>query len=104
MTNLSIRYCDPRTLTPSVSNARTHTPKQIGQIVKSIRTFGFNNPVLLDSTGHIVAGHGRVSAAISLGIAAVPTVRLDHLSPAQKRAYIIADNRLAELAGWDEAL
>jgi len=104
MTGLSIVYCDPRTLTPSAVNSRTHTPKQIAQIAQSIRSFGFNNPVLLDSAGQIVAGHGRVLAAISLGIAAVPTVRLDHLSPSQKRAYVIADNRLAELAGWDEGL
>ncbi len=104
MAHLTIAYRDPRTLTPSVGNARTHTTKQIAQICQSIRSFGFNSPILLDSTGQIIAGHGRVLAAIRLGIDAVPTVQLDHLSAAEKRAYIIADNRLAELAGWDEEL
>ena len=88
-------------LKPSPSNARTHSRKQISQIAGSIRSFGFNNPVLIDNQGTIIAGHGRVEAARQLGMATVPTVQLEHLTDAQKRAYIIADNRLAELAGWD---
>ena len=91
-------------LSASPSNARTHTPKQIGQIADSIRSFGFNNPVLIDRQNHIIAGHGRVKAAEKLGMTHVPTLRLEHLSDAQKRAYILADNRLAELAGWDREI
>ncbi len=91
-------------LTPYSGNARTHSQKQIHQIAASIRKFGFTNPVLIDAEGGIIAGHGRIEAARLLGLEKVPTIRLDHLSEAQKRAYIIADNRLAELAGWDEKL
>jgi 16S rRNA G966 N2-methylase RsmD len=104
MNELEIKYIDPKVLTAAPANARTHSSKQIQQIAQSIRSFGFNNPVLLDTSGQIIAGHGRVAAAIDLGLEAVPTVRLDHLSPAQRRAYLIADNRLAELAGWDEEI
>ncbi len=88
-------------LRPYARNARTHTPKQIAQIAASIRQFGFINPVLIDKDGVMIAGHGRVAAARQLGMPAVPCIRIEHLSEAQKRAYIIADNRLAELAGWD---
>lgn len=88
-------------LHPSECNARTHSPKQILQIAKSIERFGFNNPVLVDRQGNIIAGHGRVRAAQRLGWREVPTITLEHLTVDQKRAYIIADNRLAELAGWD---
>ncbi|WP_308515821.1 DNA methyltransferase [Sphingomonas flavescens] len=102
--NLSITYRDPKSLTPSASNSRTHSAKQVGQLAKSIKTFGFNNPILLDSRGEIVAGHGRVLAAIQLGLDTVPTVGLHHLSPEEKRAYLLADNKLAELAGWDQQL
>jgi len=83
------------------ANARTHSDKQIAQIAASIGKFGFNNPVLVDSDNRIVAGHGRVEAAKRLGLMTVPTIQLDHLSNAERRAYVIADNRLAELAGWD---
>lgn len=82
-------------------NSRTHSPAQIQKIATSIRRFGFNNPVLVDQEGLIIAGHGRTEAARLLGLKEVPTLRLEHLSDAQKRAYVIADNRLAELAGWD---
>lgn len=82
-------------------NARTHSNKQLHQIAAAIREFGFTNPILIDQSGTIIAGHGRVAAAGLLGIASVPTIRLEHLSDAQKRAYVIADNRLAENAGWD---
>lgn len=88
-------------LRPYCRNARVHSQKQIAQIAASIRTFGFNNPVLIDNEGTIIAGHGRVAAAKLLGLEVVPVIRLEHMSEAQKRAYILADNKLAEKAGWD---
>lgn len=84
-----------------VSNARTHSKAQVKQIAESIRRFGFTNPVLVSDDGEIVAGHGRVLAAKELGLAEVPTIRLSHLSAAERRAYVIADNKLALNAGWD---
>jgi len=102
--NLKIDYRTPASLTPAIRNARTHSRKQITQIAASIRQFGFVNPILVDSDGAIVAGHGRVAAAKSLGLATVPTIRLGHLSAAQRQAYILADNRLAELAGWNHEI
>ncbi|MFT3731775.1 MAG: DNA methyltransferase [Hyphomicrobium sp.] len=83
-------------------NARTHSAKQLSQIAKSIETFGFVNPILVDIDGHIVAGHGRAEAARKLGLNKVPVICLDHLNQSELRAYAIADNRLAELAGWDK--
>jgi DNA modification methylase len=83
------------------NNARTHSGHQTGQIARSIERFGFNNPVLIDQNNRIIAGHGRVAAAKLLGHEIVPTLRIEHLSEAEKRAFIIADNRLAEKAGWD---
>ena len=91
-------------LRPFARNARTHSKKQIRQIAASIQEFGFTNPVLIDSDGGIIAGHGRVEAAKLLGMDRVPTILIDHLNEDQKRAYIIADNRLAEKAGWDQEL
>ncbi|MGJ8585380.1 MAG: site-specific DNA-methyltransferase [Marinosulfonomonas sp.] len=91
-------------LSPWAQNARTHSPKQIRQIAESIRTFGFTNPVLIDEDRCILAGHGRVEAAKLLGMAEVPCLRLDHMSRAQKRAYVLADNKLAENAGWDSEI
>jgi DNA modification methylase len=88
-------------LVPLTANARTHSRKQIRQIAESIAEFGFCNPVLIDDVNTIITGHGRVQAAKLLGFEAVPTLRLSHLSDAEKRAYVIADNRLAEKAGWD---
>jgi DNA modification methylase len=102
--NLRMEMISPEALKPYARNARRHSDKQIEQIAASIREFGFNNPVLVDAGGTIIAGHGRVEAGKRLGLAAVPVIRVDHLSDAQKRAYIIADNRLAELAGWDREL
>jgi hypothetical protein len=88
-------------LRPSPHNARTHSPRQIKQIEKSIKHFGFTIPVLIDEAGQILAGHGRVQAVQRLGWKTVPVIRVEHLNDAQKRAYIIADNELAARAGWD---
>jgi DNA modification methylase len=101
---ITIEWQDPQALVPYIRNPRTHTKKQIQQIAASIRTFGFTNPVLTDDEGGIIAGHGRVEAAKQLGLARVPTIRIARLTDAQKRAYILADNRIAELAGWDPSL
>ncbi len=89
-------------LKPYARNARRHSDKQIDLIVRSIREFGFNNPVLIDRDHAIVAGHGRYEAAKRLDLETVPTVLLEHLSEAQIRAYRIADNRIAELSDWDD--
>ena len=91
-------------LIPYARNARTHSEAQVGLIAGSIREFGFNNPVLVDKENGIIAGHGRVLAAQRLGLGEVPVIELGHLSEAQRRAYILADNRLAEQAGWDREL
>jgi ParB-like chromosome segregation protein Spo0J len=104
VTSLKITYKDPAQLTPRAGNPRTHSAKQIRQIQASIKEFGFINPVLIDGTNGIIAGHGRLEAAKLVGMRDVPTVRVDHLSPAQIRAYVIADNKLAENAGWDREL
>jgi DNA modification methylase len=101
---LKVRYQNIDALKPYAGNARTHSDKQIVQIAASIGKFGFNNPVLVDADNRIVAGHGRVEAAKRLGLTNVPTIRLDHLSDAERRAYVIADNKLAELAGWDREI
>ena len=101
---LKIAYKDPAQLKPRASNPRTHTAKQIKQIADSIEQFGFVSPVLVDAKDGIIAGHGRVAAAKLLGMTDIPTVRVDHLTPAQIRAYVIADNKLAENAGWDREL
>jgi site-specific DNA-methyltransferase (adenine-specific) len=89
------------TLIPYARNSRTHSDAQVAQIAASIKEFGFTNPVLIDQGGGIIAGHGRVLAARKLGLPEVPCIRLGHLTDAQKRAYVIADNRLALNAGWD---
>ena len=104
MANLRIEYKDPRGLEPRAQNPRTHSVKQIKQIETSIKQFDFLSPVLLDANNKIIAGHGRVIAAKQLGIRSTPTVRVDHLSPAEIRAYVIADNKIAENAGWDRGL
>ena len=91
-------------LIPYSKNARTHSDNQVAQIANSIIEFGFTNPVLIDGSKGIIAGHGRLMAAKKLNLLEVPVVILDHLSEAQKRAYIIADNKLAENAGWDEEI
>ena len=104
MAALKLTYKDPHQLKPRTRNPRTHTAKQIKQIAVSIKEFGFISPVLIDGADGIIAGHGRVEAAKLIGMSDVPTVRVDHLTPAQIRAYVIADNRLAENAGWNRAL
>src|SRR6202166_4898579 len=89
-------------LIPWARNPRTHSDAQIAQIAASIQEFGFNNPILVDTKAGIIAGHGRLLAARKLGLMEVPVIVLDHLTDAQKRAYVIADNQLALNAGWDE--
>lgn len=91
-------------LIPYINNARTHSQQQIAQVAASIREFGFTNPVLIDGENGIIAGHGRVQAAQKLEMAEVPCIRLDHLTDAQRKAYILADNKLAMNAGWDDEL
>jgi len=91
-------------LIPYVNNARTHSDEQVAQIAASIKEFGFNNPVLTDGSNGIIAGHGRVQGARKLGMATIPTIELSHLTEAQKKAYILADNKLAMNAGWDNDL
>ena len=91
-------------LIPYARNSRSHSESQVAQIAGSIREFGFTNPVLIDADNGIIAGHGRVMAAGVLGLASVPCIRLAHLTETQKRAYIIADNKLALNAGWDEEM
>jgi hypothetical protein len=97
-----VRHVRLRHLVPNPNNARTHSPRQIEQIARSIERFGFNNPILIDNDNHILAGHGRVAAAKRLGLVSVPTLKIEHLTGAEKRAYVLADNRIAEKAGWDE--
>src|SRR5512140_3910794 len=89
-------------LVPYAKNARTHSPEQVAQIAASIAEFGFNAPILVDSNAGIIAGHGRLLAARKLGLEEVPVVVLDHLTETQRRAYVLADNKLALNAGWDE--
>ena len=91
-------------LKPYERNARTHSPEQVAQIAASIVEFGFTNPILVDGKDGIIAGHGRLLAAKDLGLPKVPVLVLDHLTPEQKRAYVIADNQLALISGWDDEL
>jgi DNA modification methylase len=101
---LAIVYQSTNTLKPRSTNPRTHSKKQINQISNAMRRFGFTNPILVDDSNGIIAGHGRVEAAKSIGLDQVPTVRLSAMSEAEIRAYVIADNKLAENAGWDRNL
>ena len=91
-------------LIPYTNNARTHSDAQVAQIAASILEYGFTNPILVDGANGIIAGHGRLLAARKLGMTEVPVIALSHLTPAQRRAYILADNRLALSAGWDDDL
>ena len=104
MSNLEIQYKPIGDLIPYVNNSRTHSDEQVMQVASSIKEFGFTNPILVDSEGGIIAGHGRLMAARKLGLDEVPTIVLNDLSEAQKKAYVIADNKLALNSGWDEDL
>ena len=104
VTTKEMKLVPIETLVPYVNNARTHSPEQILKLRSSLREFGFINPVIIDKNYNIIAGHGRVEAAKAEGITEVPCVLVDHLTEAQKKAYILADNRMALDAGWDEEL
>src|ERR1700730_14947108 len=101
MGELAIQYIFPDDVRPYAGNARTHSKKQIRQIADSIQRFGFANPVLVSGDREVIAGHGRLAAAKLLGLASVPIVFVADMTEADRRAYVIADNKLAELAGWD---
>lgn len=101
---LRIKHLALEALVPHARNARTHSDAQISQIAASIEEFGWTNPVLVDADGGIIAGHGRVLAAVMLGITKIPCIELRHLSEVQRRAYRLADNKIALNAGWDEQL
>jgi hypothetical protein len=104
ISRLAVEYRSVGSLIASSSNARSHSKHQVRQIAASIEKFGFTNPVLIDSKNHIIAGHGRVAAAKLLELQRVPTIQLEGLSEHEVRAYILADNRIAEKAGWDKAI
>ena len=100
-TALNIENRSPAKLRPYARNTRRHSRAQVRQIAASIERFGFTNPVLISDDGEIIAGHGRVEAAKLLGLETVPTLKLSHLSETERRAYVLADNKLALNAGWD---
>ncbi len=102
--DLKVTYKELSALKPRARNPRTHSKEQIQELVRSIKAYGFINPVLIDGDNGLIAGHGRIEAAKLAGLDKVPTVCVDHLTPAQIRAYMIADNKLAENAGWDRDL
>lgn len=102
--SVAIEQIATASLIPYARNARTHSETQVKQIAGSIQEFGFCNPVLIDATNGIIAGHGRVMAAQLLKLETVPCLRLSHLTDAQKRAYVLADNRIALSSGWDEEM
>lgn len=102
--DLRVEYLAVDALKPYARNPRTHSRKQIRQIADSIKAFGFTNPILIDAGAGVIAGHGRLEAAKLLGAERVPTIRLEDMTEAQKRAYVLADNKLAENAGWDREL
>lgn len=104
MSDIKIEYRSIDQLIPYARNSRTHSDAQVAQIAASIKEFGFTNPVLIDPEGSIIAGHGRVLAARKLNMTAVPCIELGYLTEAQKKAYVIADNKLALNAGWDEEM
>lgn len=98
---LKILYRPVNDLIPYANNARTHSEEQVNQIASSIKEFGFNNPVLIDEKSGVIAGHGRLKAAKKLGLKVIPTIELTGLSESQKKAFILADNRIALNSGWD---
>lgn len=99
-----LEWVSVETLIPYAKNARTHSDEQVAQIAGSIKEFGFNNPVLIDKEGSVIAGHGRLMAARKLGMTEVPVVRLEHLTESQRKAYVLADNRIALNSGWDSSM
>ena len=101
---LAVTYLPTKLLKPRVTNARTHPKHQIRQIADSIRCFGFVNPVILDKHDQIMAGHSRVAVALLLGMESVPMIWIEHLSPDQIRAYVLADNKLVENEGWNKEI
>ena len=101
---LKIEYLPVKSLLAYEKNARTHSPDQVDQIAASIQEFGFTNPILIDEKNIIIAGHGRVEAAKKLNLQQVPVIVLHGLTDLQRRAYVLADNRIALNAGWDENL
>ena len=101
MSNLQIEHVAPQSLRPYAGNARIHSKKQIKQIARSIERFGFTNPILVSNDREVIAGHGRLRAAQQLGLTSVPIVVLATMSEGDRRAYVLADNKLAENAGWD---
>lgn len=104
MKNLSVDYVPVGKLMPYAGNARQHAVRQITQLAKSIQAFGFMNPVLVDADHQLIAGHGRLLAAKKLGLTHVPAIRVEHLDEGQRRAYMLADNKIAENAAWDKDL
>lgn len=102
--NLKVAYIAATDIIPYTNNPRMHSEKQITQIAASIKEFGFNNPILLDERNGVVAGHGRLAAAEKLGMTLVPTITLEGLTEAQRKAYVIADNKIALNSGWDDEL
>jgi ParB-like nuclease domain len=101
---LRVDHCRPDELKPSPRNPNFHPDKQIQQIAASSREFGFNVPILIDSQNEVIAGHGRREAAKLLGLQSVPVIRIEHLTEAQKRAFMIADNKLALNSEWDQEI
>jgi len=99
-----IEWMSVETLIPYAKNARTHSDEQVAQIAGSIKEFGFNNPVLVDKDNSVIAGHGRLMAARKLGMDKVPVVQLGHMTEAQRKAYVLADNRIALSSGWDAGM
>lgn len=104
MDDLNVRYLPVKDLIPYINNSRTHSDEQVNQVAASIKEFGFTNPILVDGEKGIIAGHGRLLAARKLGLKTAPTIELSHLTEAQRKAYVIADNKLAMNAGWDNDL
>lgn len=101
MSKLTVKYRKTADLIPYAMNSRTHDEQQVSQIAASIKEFGFNNPIAIDGENGVIAGHGRLMAAQKLGLDEVPTIELSHLTEQQKKAYVIADNKIAINASWD---
>jgi len=104
MEKLEVAYIATTDLIPYANNPRTHSDQQVAQVAASIQEFGFNNPILIDEHNGIIAGHGRLAAAQKLDLKLVPTIMLEGLTEAQRKAYVIADNKLTENGGWDNDL